>query len=86
MYLFSSEFVQRGLNYKYHPASILHKSTSDRHRPVSYPDGPSSARYRFTLTADWAEALDKKWQLLQKYLAANKRLYMAFVDMEKAFD
>ena len=23
---------------------------------------------------------------LQKYLAANKRLYMAFVDLEKAFD
>ena len=25
-------------------------------------------------------------QLLKKYLAANKRLYMAFVDLEKAFD
>ena len=25
-------------------------------------------------------------QLQEKYLAANKRLYMAFVDMEKAFD
>ena len=30
------------------PASILHKSTSGRHRPVSYPDGPMTARYRFT--------------------------------------
>ena len=25
-------------------------------------------------------------QLQNKYLAANKRLYMAFVDLEKAFD
>ena len=25
-------------------------------------------------------------QLLEKYLAANKRLYMAFVDLENAFD
>ena len=25
-------------------------------------------------------------QLQEKYLAANKRLYMAFVDPEKAFD
>ena len=25
-------------------------------------------------------------QLQEKYLAANKRLYMAFVDLEKAFD
>ena len=32
----------------YIPASILRKSTSGRHRPVSYPDGPMTARYRFT--------------------------------------
>ena len=30
------------------PASILRKSTLGRHRPVSYPDGPMTARYRFT--------------------------------------
>ena len=30
------------------PASILRKSTSGRHRPVSYPDGPMTVRYRFT--------------------------------------
>ena len=30
------------------PASILRKTTSGRHRPVSYPDGPKTARYRFT--------------------------------------
>ena len=28
-------------------ASILHKSTAGRYRPVSYPDGPITARYRF---------------------------------------
>ena len=27
--------------------SILHKSTAGRYRPVSYPDGPITARYRF---------------------------------------
>ena len=32
----------------YIPASILRKSTSGRHRPVSYPDGPITARYGFT--------------------------------------
>ena len=31
-----------------HSASFLRKSTSGRHRPVSYPDGPMMARYRFT--------------------------------------
>ena len=30
------------------PVSILRKSTSGRHRPVSYPDGPMTARYRST--------------------------------------
>ena len=30
------------------PDSILRKSTSGSHRPVSYPDGPMTARYRFT--------------------------------------
>ena len=30
------------------PASILRKSTSGRHRLVSNPDGPMTARYRFT--------------------------------------
>ena len=33
---------------KHYPASFLRKSTSVRHRPVSYPDGPMTARYRFT--------------------------------------
>ena len=35
-------------NILHYPASILRKSTSGRHRPVSYPDGPMTARYRFT--------------------------------------
>ena len=29
------------------PASILHKSIAGHYRPVSYPDGPIMARYRF---------------------------------------
>ena len=38
-----------------HPASILYKSTAGRYRPVSYPDGPITARYRFMYSACWAE-------------------------------
>ena len=37
-----------GMLQSVYPASILRKSTSGRHRPVSYPDGPMTARYRFT--------------------------------------
>ena len=37
-----------------HPASILYKSTAGRYRPVSYPDGPITARCRFIKNAYWA--------------------------------
>ena len=40
------EVISFGLCFD--PASILRKSISGRHRPVSYPDGPMTARYRFT--------------------------------------
>ena len=32
-------------------ASILYKSTAGRDRPVSYPDGPITARYKFIKNA-----------------------------------
>ena len=35
------------------PASILYKSVAGRYRPVSYPDGPITARYRFIKNAYW---------------------------------
>ena len=34
-------------------ASILYKSTAGRYRPVSYPDGPITARYRLLKNASW---------------------------------
>ena len=35
------------------PASIVYKSIAGRYRPVSYPDGPITARYRFINNAYW---------------------------------
>ena len=35
------------------PASILYKSIAGRYRPVIYPDGPITARYRFIKNAYW---------------------------------
>ena len=35
-------------------ASILYKSIAGRYRPVSYADGPITARYRFIMNAYWA--------------------------------
>ena len=36
-----------------YPASILYKSIAGRYGPVSYPDGPIMARYRFIKNAYW---------------------------------
>ena len=41
------------------PASILYKSTAGRYRPVSYPDGPITARYRFIKNAYWEDLWQK---------------------------
>ena len=38
-----------------YPAGILYKSIAGRYRPVSYPDGPITARYRFIKNAYWVE-------------------------------
>ena len=35
------------------PVNILYKSIAGRYRPVSYPDGPITARYRFMKNASW---------------------------------
>ena len=35
------------------PAGILYKSIVGRYRPVSYPDRPITARYRFIKNASW---------------------------------
>ena len=43
--------------YKIIPASILYKSIAGRYRPVSYPDGPITARYRFIKNAYWVHIL-----------------------------
>ena len=41
------------------PASILHKSTAGRSRPVSYPDGPLTARYRFMgIVSSFSKCMD----------------------------
>ena len=39
------------------PANILYKSTAGCYRPVSYPDGPITARCRFIKNAYWDRSL-----------------------------
>ena len=44
------------------------------------------SRFGFVPDSGTTDAIFVVRQLQEKYLAANKRLYMAFVDLEKAFD
>ena len=49
-----------------YPASILYKSITGRYRPVSYPDGPITARNRFIKYAYWVPIklmLIKRWMV-----------------------
>ena len=41
------QFLYSNTNFSNIPCSILHKSIASRYRPVSYPDGQITARYRF---------------------------------------
>ena len=43
----SAEVVIDALGAYIFPASILHKSIAGRFRPISYPEGPITARYIF---------------------------------------
>ena len=46
----------------------------------------SNSQFRFVPGRGTTDAIFLEKQLQKRYLAANKRLYMAFVDLEKVFD
>ena len=51
-----------------YPVSILYKSTAGRYRPVSYPDGPITARCRFIKNASWYAQLGKANTFYSRHL------------------
>ena len=53
------------------PANILYKSTAGRYRPVSYPDGPITSRYRFTKNAYWGTCLTFGLMLTRRLLCCS---------------
>ena len=44
------------------------------------------SQFDFVIGRGTIDAIFMVWQLQERYLAVNKRLYMAFMDLEKAFD
>ena len=50
------------------PVSILYKSIAGLYRPVSYPDGPITARYRFIKNAYWVSSVDSKQRILNNFV------------------
>ena len=49
------------------PSNILYKSIAGRYRPVSYPDGPITARYRFIKNASW----ESPWNCQKKAIGVG---------------
>ena len=64
-------------------ASILYKSTAGRYRPVSYRDGPITARCRFTLNAYWDGPKENKdiICIMMKFYGRNTILTPAAVNL-----
>ena len=57
------------------PASTVYKSIAGRYRPVSYPDGPITARYRFINNASW-DKVNESW--IMKYRQRSQNDIMEF--------
>ena len=73
----------RGLKLTEQVMKILERIVDDLIRQLVSIDG---SQFGFVLGRGTTDAIFVVRQLQEKYLAANKRLYMAFVDLEKAFD
>ena len=55
-------------------------------RPIRQLVSIDDSQFGFVPGRGTTDAIFVEKQLQEKYLAANKRLYMAFVDLEKSFD
>ena len=74
----------RGLKLTEQAMKILERIVDGLIRQVVSID---DSQFGFVPGRGTTDAIFVVWQQLQeKYLAVNKRLYMAFVDLEKAFD
>ena len=60
----STYCVKASFSVTTYPASILYKSIAGRYRPVSYPDGAITARYRFIKNAYWVGHAHGSWNKL----------------------
>ena len=72
----------RGLKLTEQVVKILERIVDDLIRHVSIHD----SQFDFVPGRGTTDAMFVVRQVQGKYLAANKRLYTAFVDLEKAFD
>ena len=73
----------QGLKLTEHAMKILERIVNGLIRQVVSID---DSQFGFVPGRGTTDAILVVRQLQEKYLAVNKRLYMAFVDLEKAFD
>ena len=70
------------LTIRPYPASMLYKSIAGRYRPVSYPDGPITARYRFIKNAYWVVTSKDSDQPVHPHSTAMVLVYLALDTLE----
>ena len=82
LYKGKGDALERGLKLTEQVMKILERIVDGLIRQVV---SISDSQFGFVLGRGTTDAIFVVRQLQEKYLAANKGLYMAFVDLEKAF-
>ena len=83
LYKGKGDALDRGLKLTEQAMKILERIVDGLIRQVVYID---DSQFGFVPGRGTTDAIFVVRQLQEKNLAVNKRLYMAFVDLEKAFD
>ena len=82
-FLYFDIYHYRGLKLTEQVMKILQRIVDGLFRQLVSIDG---SQFGFVPGRGTTDAIFVVRQLQEKYLAATKRLYMAFVDLEKVFD
>ena len=83
LYKGKGDALERGLKLTEQVMKVLERIVDSLIRQLVSID---DSQFGFIPGRGTTDAIFVVRQLQEKYLAANKRLYMAFVDLEKAFD
>ena len=73
----------RGIKLMEHGLKVLERILDERFREIGKIE---KQQYGFMRGRGTVDAIFPLWQLLEKKLEVNQKLYCAFIDLEKAYD